>query len=104
MFTPLSNLYSNALLGSLNARDWFREHEGSSGLVTIPLTQTSNTSSVRTTSAPSRHSLLDTVGESSCTGIAVSESLSQEQLIGMGRKRPQPLSVQVQTDVEKVTL
>ncbi|KIP06899.1 hypothetical protein PHLGIDRAFT_24357 [Phlebiopsis gigantea 11061_1 CR5-6] len=84
LFFPLSSLYSNALLGSLNARDWFRT--GSDAL-TIPLGSISSGSGRNRTQpiAPIafRHET-DTYKEDPGTG-------------------PQ-LSVQVNTDVVKATL
>ncbi|GJE88494.1 hypothetical protein PsYK624_045770 [Phanerochaete sordida] len=43
LFYSLGSLYSNALLGSLNARDWFR-HGSAQGQVSIPLTTLTSSS------------------------------------------------------------
>ncbi|EKM52519.1 uncharacterized protein PHACADRAFT_211768 [Phanerochaete carnosa HHB-10118-sp] len=50
---PLSNLYSNALLGSLNARDWFQNSfQKAAQAITIRLANSSEGSEVATPSLP----------------------------------------------------
>ncbi|EKM52510.1 uncharacterized protein PHACADRAFT_186644 [Phanerochaete carnosa HHB-10118-sp] len=83
IFFPLSSTYSNALLGSLNARDWFRNKRDA---VTIPLSSLGSTGGTNSGSNPTR---------------VISSKVDVER---GAEWNPAGIAVQVNTDVVKATL
>ena len=99
MFFPLSNLYSNALLGSLNARYWFRRGAPKEA-VTIPLASLGG-SSAGGRAGPGRGADGGMVRRDAAWDVCGADGVPQDERKDRAGPR---LTVEVQTDVVKAAL